>query len=162
MGRSKKKSNAALAASKPPWLDDEEEIDYGPGAAAARDLANWALDIAARDVGDWPEARKRIRHTRRFVLARLDGKTRRMPVEDVIFTASLLARIFDDELDLDVADALEIFSALELPTDVIPLRASTRKPPVTTHSFVPAPLRFCGECGYVHAIGEHLGYRNAG
>ena len=122
-GRAKKKAGSALAASKPPWLDGD--IDYGPAATAARDLATWALDVAERDVGDWPEARKRIRNTRRFVLARIAGKDRHMPVEDVIFTASLLARIFDDDLDLDVADAFEIFGALELPTDVVPVRAYT-------------------------------------
>jgi hypothetical protein len=158
-GRAKKKVGAALAASKPPWLDGD--IDYGPAAAAARDLATWALDIAERDVGDWPEARKRVRNARRFVFARLDGKERRMPIEDVIFTASLLARIFDDDLDLDVADAFEVFGALELPTDVVPVRAPTRAQPMSPRSFVPSPLRLCVECCHVHEIDHHIGYRNA-
>ena len=158
-GRAKKKAGSALAASKAPWLDGD--IDYGPAAAAARDLATWALDVAERDVGDWPEARKRIRNARRFVLARIAGKDRHMPVEDVIFTASLLARIFDDDLDLDVADAFEIFGALELPTDVVPVRAPTRTQPMSARSFVPPPLRLCDECGHVHELGHHFGYRNA-
>jgi len=157
--RAKKKAGAALAASKAPWLDGD--IDYGPAAAAARDLATWALDIAERDVADWPEAKTRIRNARRYVLARIAGKERRMPVEDVIFTASLLARIFDDELDLDVADAFEIFGALELPTDVVPVRAPTRAQPLSPRSFTPAPLRLCVECGHVHELGDHVGYRNA-
>lgn len=158
-GSAKKKAGAALAASKAPWLDGD--IDYGPAAAAARDLATWALDIAERDVGDWPEARKRVRNARRFVFARLDGKERRMPIEDVIFTASLLARIFDDELDLDVADAFEIFGALDLPTDVVPVRAPTRAQPMSPRSFIPSPLRLCVECGHVHELEHHIGYRNA-
>jgi hypothetical protein len=158
-GRAKKKAGPALAASKAPWIDGD--IDYGPAAAAARDLATWALDIAERDVGDWPEARKRIRNTRRFVLARIAGKDRHMPVEDVIFTASLLARIFDDELDLDVADAFEIFGALDLPTDVVPIRAPTRTQPMSPRAFVPPPLRLCEECGHVHELNQHFGYRNA-
>ena len=153
--RAKKKAGAALAASKAPWLDGD--IDYGPAAAAARDLATWALG----DVADWPEAKTRIRNARRYVLARIAGKERRMPVEDVIFTASLLARIFDDELDLDVADAFEIFGALELPTDVVPVRAPTRAQPLSPRSFAPAPLRLCVECGHVHELGDHVGYRNA-
>jgi len=157
--RSKKKASSALAAAKAPWIDGD--IDYGPAAAAARDLATWALDVAERDVGDWPEARKRIRNTRRFVLARIAGKDRRIPVEDVIFTASLLARIFDDDFDLDVADAFEIFGALELPTDVVPVRAPTRGQPLSPRSFVPPPLRLCDECGHVHELGQHVGYRNA-
>ncbi|MFT3695711.1 MAG: hypothetical protein QM831_21415 [Kofleriaceae bacterium] len=155
----KRKSTSKLAASKAPWIDGD--IDYGPAVTAARDLAVWALDLAARDVGDWAEARKRIRNTRRFVLARIAGKDRRMPVEDVIFTASLLARIFDDELDLDLADSFEIFGALDLPTDVVPVRAPTRAQPMSPRSFVPPPLRLCPECGHVHELGQHLGYRNA-
>lgn len=155
----KKKSTSKLAAAKAPWLDGD--IDYGPAVAAARDLAVWALDLAERDVGDWAEARKRVRNTRRFVLARIAGKNRRMPVEDVIFTASLLARIFDDELDLDLADSFEIFGALDLPTDVVPVRAPTRAQPMSSRSFVPPPLRLCPECGHVHELGQHLGYRNA-
>lgn len=158
-GRPKKKVGAALAASKAPWLDGD--IDYGPAVVAARDLATWALDIAERDVDDWPEARKRVRNARRFVFARLDGKERRMPIEDVIFTASLLARIFDDDLDLDVADAFEVFGALDLPTDVVPVRAPTRAQPMSPRSFVPSPLRLCVECGHVHEIDNHIGYRNA-
>ena len=157
--RSKKKAGPALVAAKAPWIDGD--IDYGPATAAVRDLATWALDIADRDVGDWPEARKRIRNTRRFVLARIAGKDCRAPVEDVLFTASLLARIFDDDLDLDVADAFEIFGALELPTDVVPVRAPTRTQPMSPRSFVPPPLRLCDECGHVHELGQHFGYRNA-
>jgi hypothetical protein len=156
---SKKKAGSKLAAAKAPWIDGD--IDYGPAVTAARDLATWALDLAERDVGDWPEARKRIRNTRRFVLARIAGKDRRMPVEDLIFTASLLARIFDDDLDLDVADAFEIFGALELPTDVVPVRAPTRAQPMSPRSFVPPQLRLCPECGHVHELDQHLGYRNA-
>ena len=155
----KKKAASKLAAAKAPWIDGD--IDYGPAVTAARDLATWALDLAERDVGDWPEARKRIRNTRRFVLARIAGKDRRMPVEDLIFTASLLARIFDDDLDLDVADAFEIFGVLELPTDVVPVRAPTRAQPMSPRSFVPPSLRLCPECGHVHELGEHIGYRNA-
>lgn len=157
--RSKKKAGSKLAAAKAPWIDGD--IDYGPAVTAARDLATWALDLAERDVGDWPEARKRIRNTRRFVLARIAGKGRRMPVEDLIFTASLLARIFDDDLDLDVADAFEIFGALELPTDIVPVRAPTRSKPMSPRSFVPPQLRLCDECGHVHEVGHHIGYRNA-
>jgi hypothetical protein len=72
-----------------------------------------------------------------------------------------LARIFDDELDLDVADAFEIFGALELPTDVVPVRAPTRAQPMSPRSFAPTSLRLCVECGHVHEVGEHIGYRNA-
>jgi hypothetical protein len=166
--RSRSSSRSVRSSKKPrntPWLDDD--IDYGPANAAAHDLATWALDIAERDVDDWPAARTRVRNARRWVLARLAGKDRRMPIEDVIFTASLLARIFDDDLDLDLADSISIFDALELPTDVIPVpppkRATAARTPRPSQRavLVPPPLRLCDECGYVHEPGAHLGYRNA-
>ncbi len=149
--------------TQPPWIDDG--IDYGPANAAARDLASWALDLAERDVDDWPAARKRVRSARRWVLARLAGKDRHMPVEDVIFTASLLARIFDDDLGLDLGDAVSIFDALDLPSD-IPVPPPTRPTSATSRAaqravLTPTPLRFCDECGYVHEPGLHVGYRNA-
>jgi hypothetical protein len=163
--RSSKKT-AATTAVQPPWLDDG--IDYGPANTAARDLATWALDLAERDVADWPAARKRVRNTRRFVLARLAGKDRRMPTEDVLFTASLLARIFDDDLGLGLADSLSIFDTLDLPTDIIPMpppRPTTPAvracPAPSRVAHVPPPLRLCDDCGYVHEPGLHVGYRNA-
>lgn len=158
-GRAHKEAEARATKAKAPWIHDG--IDYGPAAAAARDLAAWALDIAERDVGDWPEARTRVRNTRRFLLARLAGKDRHAPVEDVVFTASLLARIFDDDLHLELGDALEIFEALELPSDIVPVRKPSRGHPITARSFVPPPLRLCDECGHVHELGAHAGYRNA-
>jgi hypothetical protein len=157
--RSTKKARAA--APQPPWIDDD--IDYGPANAAVLDLATWALDIAERDVADSPADRRRVRNTRRYVLARLDGKhTRRLPVEDVIFTASLLARIFDDDLGLDLSDAFTIFDTLDLPTELVPvprpMRPTARAP--RPHVHAPPPLRLCDECGYVHEPGLHAG-RNA-
>ena len=165
---SKKKTAATTAAARPPWIDDG--IDYGPANTAARDLAIWALALAERDVEDWPAARKRVRNARRFVLARLAGKDRRMPLEDVLFTASLLARIFDDDLGLGLSDSLSIFDSLDLPTDIIPVpppprptspAARPRPATPTRVAPVPPPLRFCDDCGYVHEPGMHVGYRNA-
>lgn len=165
---SKKKTPAIVAAAQPPWID--EGIDYGPANAAARDLATWALTLAERDVEDWPAARKRVRNARRFVLARLAGKDRRMPMEDVIFTASLLARIFDEDLDLGLADSLSIFDTLDLPTDIIPVPPPRPKSPAAGArpaarglriAHIPPQLRLCDECGYVHEPGLHIGYRNA-
>ena len=158
---------ATSTAEQPPWLDDDG-IDYGPANTAARDLATWALALAESDVEDWPAARKRVRNTRRFVLARLAGKDRRMPTEDVLFTASLLARIFDDDLGLGLADSLSILDTLDLPTDIIPVPpprpttpASRSRPAPSRVAHVPPPLRLCDDCGYVHEPGLHIGYRNA-
>jgi hypothetical protein len=163
------KKARSVAVTAPPWTNDD--IDYGPANVAARDLAIWALALAERDVEDWPAARKRVRNARKFVLARLSGNDRRMPVEDVIFTASLLARIFDDDLGLGLADSLSIFDSLDLPSDIIPIPPPRPRSPATGArpgtraldriELVPPPLRFCDECGYVHEPGLHVGYRNA-
>ena len=97
-------------------------IDYGPAIAAVHDLIAWAFDLAERDVADWPEGRRRVRTARRFVLARLrDNRPRSVPVEDVLFTAGLLARIFEAELRLPMSEVVEVLAQLGLPTEMVPL-----------------------------------------
>jgi hypothetical protein len=172
-----KKPSAAVAAARAPWIFDG--IDYGPARAAVRELANWALDIAERSVDDWPIAQEHVRNTRRFVTARLEGrKPRRVSLDDVWFTADLLARIFDEDLGLGLSDALTILETLELPSDAVPMpRCAPRKPMLvplraTLQTLAKiagpspsvqqvAPLRFCDECGYVHEQSDHVRHRNA-
>ncbi len=175
---SKKKAAPAIAAARAPWI--RNGIDYGPARAAIHELATWALDIAAGAVCDWPTGRAHVRNTRRFVEARIAGKsTSRASIDDVMFTAHLLARIFDDELGLDVSDALTIFDILELPLDVVPIPRRAPRParvpmgvlhtllrtaaPIApaTRALTPPPLRFCDDCGYVHEPGDHVRHRNA-
>jgi hypothetical protein len=101
---------------------EHDDIDYGPAISAVHDLAGWAFDIAERDVRGWPEAERRVRNARRFVLAGIRGyRARRVPYEDVMFTAGLLVRIFDDDLSLGLSEMVSIFDALGLPTEVVPL-----------------------------------------
>jgi len=79
--------------SKPstlPWVIGG--IDYGPTTATVGDLSAWAFDLAARDVVDWPEGERRVRAAHQWVLER---NAHPEPFGDVLFTASLLARIFD-------------------------------------------------------------------
>ena len=172
-----KKPSPAVAASRAPWIYDG--IDYGPARAAVRDLANWALDIAERAVDDWPRAQVHVRNTRRFVSARIEGKKpRRVSIDDVWFTAELLARIFDEDLGLGLSEALTILDTLELPIDPVPMpRRAPRMPMLvplraalqtlaktatpTSHARPVAPLRFCDECGYVHEPSDHVRHRNA-
>lgn len=155
-------------------------IDYGPAITAVHDLAAWAFDVAERDVRGWPEAERRVRSARRFVLARIRGyRARRVPFEDVMFTAGLLVRIFDDDLSLGMSEMVSILDALGLPTEVVPIvprntsTASAVRPappplaPIAPIAAVrPHPVAesvrpvFCEECGHVHApIWPHL--RNA-
>lgn len=182
-----KKASPAVTAARAPWVFDG--IDYGPARAALRDLANWALDIAERAVDDWPSGRQHVRNTRKFVLARVEGKKpRHVATDDILFTAELLARIFDEDLDLGLSEALTILEMLELPVDAVAMHRPTPRMPAIA-SVVPmlasitpliapalhtlanamqaapatpvAPLRLCDECGYVHERGLHLGHRNA-
>lgn len=169
-----KKPSPAVAAACAPWIVDG--IDYGPARAVVCDLANWALDIAERAVEDWPAGQVHVRNTRRFVTARIeDKKPRRVSIDDVLFTADLLARIFDEDLGLGLSDALTILDTLELPLDAVPmprhapqrtsmlatLHALAKAMPTSSVAPV-APLRFCDECGYVHEQSEHVRHRNAG
>lgn len=106
---------------------DDGEIDYGPAVDAIADLAAWALDLAAADVADWPEGQRRVKNARRFVLARLRGKhLRSTPYEDVIFTAGLLARIFEQEIGLGVCDMVSMLDHLGLPTEAVPIVPRTQ------------------------------------
>jgi hypothetical protein len=116
-------------------------INYGPAIAAVHDLAAWALDLAARDVADWPEGQRRVRTARRFVLARLRGKRPRgVPAEDILFTAGLLARLFEAELRLPMPDVVAIFDRLGLPTEMVPLMPRTPSAMCRPQDPPPAPI----------------------
>lgn len=123
VSKSKRKRTVPSSAANPskPWVLDG--IDYGPAIGAVADLAAWAFDLAVRDVADWPEAQHRVRSARNYVLDRLRGRrARHVSGEDILFTAKLLARIFDADLSLSMTEMVSILDQLGLPTDVIPLR----------------------------------------
>lgn len=136
-------------------------IDYGPVVAAINDLIAWAFELAERDVAGWPEGQRRVRTARRFVLARLRGKRPRdVPFEDVLFTAGLMARIFEADLRLPMSDMVAILDRLGFPTEVVPLmpRATAsacrpQHPPITPlrprtgpSPRRPAPADACDTC----------------
>lgn len=121
-----RRASAAVAAAGAPWVLDG--IDYGPARAALGEIARWALDIAAKNVADWPAALARVEKTRKAILAHLAGKhDDKASAEDILFTAQLLARIFDDDLDLELSEAFQIFDALDLPIDVLALDGRARR-----------------------------------
>jgi len=137
---SKKKPSAVATAAHAPWI--RNGIDYGPARAAIGDLAAWVFALAERATEDWPTGRVHVRNTRAFVEARLaDRPVRRASVEDVMFTAELLARIFDDDLELDRAEMLAIFEQLALPTDALPLATIIHRAAPTPASVLPALIR---------------------
>jgi hypothetical protein len=174
----KKKADPAVAAARAPWI--KNGIDYGPARAAIGELAVWALDLAERSVADWPAGRAHVCATRRLMEAHVTGtRSRAASVDDVMFTARLLARIFDEDLGLGLTDVLTIFDTLELPSEVVPVRSYAPRTPRSTssmlhaltrsiapmvaaqHAAIPPLLRFCDECGYVHEPGDHIRHRNA-
>lgn len=182
-GHAKRSGHNASATAQPPrgryparpWIQDG--IDYGPAIVAIHDLAAWAFDVAERDVVDWPEGLRRVHTARRFVLARIRGKrARRVPFEDVAFTAGLLVRIFDDEMRLGMTEVIAILDALHLPTEFVPLSprpaprtgAMRPAPRSTISPLRPRPSAFvvtepdgaCDECGEVHPF-IWPGLRNA-
>ena len=143
-----------------PWVIGD--IDFGPAVAAVHDLAAWAFELAALDVADWPEGRRRVRNARHFVLRRLRGKdVHRTPYEDVLFTAGLLARILESDLRLPLTHVVAALDRLDLPTEVVPLvshpqrRAAAMYPsspssplrPRPAAAVAPAPVDVCDECG---------------
>lgn len=125
--------HARATARRPhPWADIGG-IDYGPAIAALGDLVTWAFDLAAADVADWPEGRRRVSTTRRYVLARLRGRhARGVPFEDVLFTAGLLARIFEAEIGLGMSEMVAVLDRIGLPTEVVPMM-----PRVQPHARMP-------------------------
>ena len=151
-----------------PWVIGK--VDFGPAIAAVHDLAAWAFDLCARDVVDWPEGRRRVRNARRFVLGRLRGKdVRRIPYEDVLFTAGLLARIFEADLRLPMTQIVAALDRLGLPTEVVPLMPRRQAAVGAMYPHVPmppiTPLRprpvavgiepeqpVCALCGCLHLL----------
>ena len=163
MSKSKRRStNTTSTAPEPahPWVIGD--VDFGPAVAAVHDLAGWAFELAARDVADWPEGRRRVRNARRFVLGRLRGKdVHRTPYEDVLFTAGLLARILEADLRLPITHVIAALDRLDLPTEVVPLVPHSQRPTAAMYPSAPiSPLRprpaaaamaaavdVCDECG---------------
>jgi hypothetical protein len=113
-------------------------VDYGPAIVAVADLAAWAFELAAKDVEDWPEGRRRVRSARRYVLDRLRGRrAQHTPADDVLFTAGLLARIFDADLSLGMTEMVSILDELGLPTEVVPLMPRRQPGGPTTTRVLP-------------------------
>lgn len=164
----KKKAKPEAVAARVPWV--KRGIDYGAARAGFKDLATWALDLVEHEVADVPADCKRVRNVRRAIL----GTSGRAPsAADARFTAEILARVLDRDLDLDLGDQLAIFEQLELPIEFLAMwspaprastpldgRAPSRIPPVSEPPSstppAPPPLRFCDDCACVHEPGDHL------
>jgi len=103
-------------------------IDYVPAVNAMEDLVRWAMRLAVRDVSGWPEGRERVHNVRRYLVKSLRGRPTRVPNDDLLFTAGLLARIFESELRLPLSAVVEMLGEPELPTEVVPRVVSQPTP----------------------------------
>jgi len=143
--------NRATAPTKRalhPWAEAVDSIDFGPAVAAVADLAGWSLDLAAADVADWPEGARRVRTCRRYVLRRLRGQhTRGIPFEDILFTAGLLARIFESEIGLGMSEMVAVLDKIGLPTEVVPMM-----PRVQPHARMPLRQRVVSASAYSRPV----------
>lgn len=114
--------------STAPAFTDDDAIDYGPALDALDDLVRWAMQLAMRDVRGWPEGRARVHAVRRYLRRSLRGKPARVPTNDLLFVAGLLARIFESELRLSLSEVARVLGELELPTEVVPRVVSQPTP----------------------------------
>jgi hypothetical protein len=77
---------------------------WAPVVDALEDVAYAVFDVAENAVSDQPRQLAKVHRAREVILARLSGdEASRASLVDVMYTASLLARLVDDELKLGIA-----------------------------------------------------------
>jgi hypothetical protein len=148
----------AMSTKKPPTLPTApaKAPEARPPLDAVAELAVWAFALAEKSVADWPEGKRRVHAARRHLVARLRGQWIDAPCEDIAFTASLLARIFEADHNLGTSEMVAILDELGLPTDAVPI--VPREPPPAAAASVepfrrsrwksraPYPEPVCADC----------------
>jgi hypothetical protein len=90
-------------------------VDFTPVVSAFRDISNWALDVAGREVAEYPEEVERVENARAFILAGLAGQPIDLPEPDILVTLGVLITAFDvhcgvpglvDAVDATLSDIL--------------------------------------------------------
>jgi hypothetical protein len=94
--------------------------DIKSGAPRA-DIATWAFELAARAVEDWPEARRRLKKAREYVIAQRRGRASNASDEDIAFAAAFLARVLEADLGLCMTEIVMVLDELGLPTEAVPM-----------------------------------------
>src|SRR5690349_12424932 len=108
-----------MSTKKPPTLP--------PPLDSVAELACWALAQVETCVADWPEGKRHVDATRRYLLARLRGQTPSAHGDDLAFTAALLARTLEADHGLATSEIVAILDQLDLPADAVPI--VPREPP---------------------------------
>lgn len=88
MSKRKKKENQAKPAT--PEIASEGPIELEPVLVAIEEALDWALDVAAGLVRDFPEEVASIERARAFMRKRFRGEPATVAVEDVLFAIGLI------------------------------------------------------------------------
>lgn len=89
---------------RPPEITGAGPLDWTPLFGAFREAFEWALDVAARLAGDFPEEVEAVERVRVFMRARIAGQPSQVRVDDVLFTFGLIIGAI--ERDLGPVEAL--------------------------------------------------------
>lgn len=93
MSKRKKKENKSQPAA--PEIASEGPIEIEPVLTAIEEALDWALDIAAGLVRDYPEEVSSIERARAFMRKRFRGEPAMVAVEDVLFAIGLIIGSID-------------------------------------------------------------------
>jgi hypothetical protein len=100
----------------PPWLVDE--IDCGFASVPTSVLEAWVFGLLEDITDDWPAARSQVWRARCW----LRGDLGIASIADVEFTADLLARTLEADLELPMTTVVAVLDRLGVPIDAVPLR----------------------------------------
>lgn len=93
VSKRKKKENQAQPAT--PAITSQGPIEIEPVLAAIEEAFEWALEIAAGLVRDYPEEVASIERARAFMRKRFRGEPATVAVEDVLFAIGLIIGSID-------------------------------------------------------------------
>lgn len=82
-------------------IERDGELDWRSLFAAFEDALEWALDVAKAFAHGFPEEVEAVERLRRFMRARIAGRTAHVRIDDVLFTFGLviaaIAHVVDEE-----------------------------------------------------------------
>jgi hypothetical protein len=117
------------------------ERDWQPLFAQLIEVAEWALDIAAKLSRDYDEDQEAIENVRAFVRGWLDGRPVELPLTDLLTAIAILLSAIEIDLGVDSVTLLApLRTALDTPSKLpavlrCPGVAHDSKPTVVIHRF---------------------------
>ena len=114
MSKKAKKENQTPV--KTPEITSEGPIEIGSVLDAIEEAFEWALDIAAGLVRDYPEEVASIERARAFMRKRFRGEPATVAVEDVLFAIGLIIGSIDYDPDPIAVRILRLAESLWFPS----------------------------------------------